>query len=31
MAAQVGWCIGFAALSWFVWRAAQRRVVVQGG
>jgi ABC-2 type transport system permease protein len=31
MAAQVGWCIGFAALSWVVWRAAQSRVVVQGG
>ena len=31
MAAQVGWCIGFALLSWVVWRAAQSRVVVQGG
>ena len=31
MAAQVGWCIGFAVLSWIVWGAAQKRVVVQGG
>jgi ABC-type uncharacterized transport system permease subunit len=31
MATQVGWCVGFAALSWVVWRAAQMRVVVQGG
>jgi viologen exporter family transport system permease protein len=31
MAAQVGWCAAFAALSAVVWRAAQRRVVVQGG
>ncbi|HEY0614943.1 MAG TPA: ABC-2 family transporter protein [Candidatus Elarobacter sp.] len=31
MAAQAGWCAGFALLSWFVWRAAQSRVVVQGG
>src|ERR1700733_537847 len=30
MAAQVGWCIGFAVLSWMVGGAAQRRVVVQG-
>ena len=31
MAAQVGWAAAFAALSALVWRAAQRRVVVQGG
>ncbi|HYW52702.1 MAG TPA: hypothetical protein VE826_01965, partial [Dongiaceae bacterium] len=31
MAAQAGWCAGFALLSWVVWRAAQTRVVVQGG
>jgi ABC-2 type transport system permease protein len=31
MAFQAGWFIVFAALSWVVWRAAQRRVVVQGG
>src|SRR5437588_8315437 len=27
MAAQAGWCAGFALLSWVVWRAAQTRVV----
>jgi ABC-2 type transport system permease protein len=31
MAAQVGWCVAFAGFSWLVWRAAQKRVVVQGG
>jgi ABC-2 type transport system permease protein len=31
MAIQVGWCAAFAGLSWLVWRAAQKRVVVQGG
>jgi ABC-2 type transport system permease protein len=31
MSLQVLWCAAFAALSWVVWRAAQRRVVVQGG
>ncbi len=31
MAAQVGWAAAFALLSALVWRAAQRRVVVQGG
>jgi len=31
MAAQVGWAAAFALLSAVVWRAAQRRVVVQGG
>ena len=31
MAAQIGWCVAFGLLSWVVWRAAQRRVVVQGG
>jgi ABC-2 type transport system permease protein len=31
MAAQVGWAAAFALLSSLVWRAAQRRVVVQGG
>ncbi|GAC1660042.1 MAG: ABC-2 family transporter protein [Candidatus Elarobacter sp.] len=31
MAAQVGWCAAFAGLSWVVWRAAQSRIVVQGG
>jgi ABC-2 type transport system permease protein len=31
MSLQVLWCAVFAALSWVVWRAAQRRVVVQGG
>src|ERR1035437_168820 len=30
-ATQVGWCIAFALLSAVVWRAAQQRVVVQGG
>ena len=30
-ATQVGWCIAFALLSAVVWRAAQRRIVVQGG
>jgi ABC-2 type transport system permease protein len=28
---QLLWCVVFAGLSWVVWRAAQRRVVVQGG
>src|SRR5947209_3160383 len=31
MAAQAGWAAAFALLSALVWRAAQRRVVVQGG
>jgi ABC-2 type transport system permease protein len=31
MAAQIGWAAAFALLSALVWRAAQRRVVVQGG
>jgi ABC-2 type transport system permease protein len=31
MLAQVGWAAAFALLSAVVWRAAQRRVVVQGG
>ncbi len=31
MSLQLLWCIFFAGLSWVVWRAAQRRVVVQGG
>src|ERR1700736_3604833 len=31
MAVQAGWFAGFAVLSAVVWRAAQRRVVVQGG
>ena len=31
MALQVVWFAAFALLSWLVWRAAQRRVVVQGG
>ena len=31
MSLQLLWCIVFAGLSWVVWRAAQRRVVVQGG
>lgn len=31
MAAQLGWFAVFGVLSWLVWRAAQRRVVVQGG
>jgi ABC-2 type transport system permease protein len=31
MASQVGWAAAFALLSALVWRAAQRRVVVQGG
>jgi ABC-2 type transport system permease protein len=31
LAVQVGWAAAFALLSWLVWRAAQRRVVVQGG
>ena len=31
MLVQLGWCAAFAALSWIVWRAAQNRVVVQGG
>ncbi|HEX3550411.1 MAG TPA: ABC-2 family transporter protein [Candidatus Elarobacter sp.] len=30
-AVQAGWCAVFAGLSALVWRAAQRRVVVQGG
>ncbi|GAC1571225.1 MAG: ABC-2 family transporter protein [Candidatus Elarobacter sp.] len=30
-ATQLGWCAAFAGLSWIVWRAAQNRVVVQGG
>jgi len=30
-AAQIGWGVAFAVLSWAVWRAAQSRVVVQGG
>lgn len=30
-ALQAGWFVAFAALSWLVWRAAQKRVVVQGG
>jgi ABC-2 type transport system permease protein len=29
--AQLAWCVGFAVLSAIVWRAARRRVVVQGG
>ena len=29
--AQIAWLIGFAALSGIVWRAAARRVVIQGG
>ncbi len=31
MGLQLLWCVAFAGLSWLVWRAAQRRVVVQGG
>jgi ABC-2 type transport system permease protein len=31
IAVQIGWLAAFAALSAFVWRAASRRVVVQGG
>ncbi|MBV8298257.1 MAG: ABC-2 family transporter protein [Candidatus Eremiobacteraeota bacterium] len=31
MSLQLLWCLVFAGLSWLVWRAAQRRVVVQGG
>jgi ABC-2 type transport system permease protein len=31
VAAQAGWGVAFALLSAVVWRAAQRRVVVQGG
>jgi len=31
MAAQLGWFAAFAVLAWLVWRAAQNRVVVQGG
>jgi ABC-2 type transport system permease protein len=31
MSLQVLWCVVFAGVSWLVWRAAQRRVVVQGG
>ena len=30
-AVQLGWFVAFAGLSAVVWRAAQRRVVVQGG
>lgn len=30
-AAQLGWCVVFAGLASVVWRAAQTRVVVQGG
>ena len=30
-ALQAGWFVVFAGLSWLVWRAAQKRVVVQGG
>jgi ABC-2 type transport system permease protein len=30
-ATQIAWCIAFALLSAVVWRAAQRRIVVQGG
>ena len=30
-ATQVGWLAAFTALAWLIWRAAQRRVVVQGG
>jgi ABC-2 type transport system permease protein len=29
--AQVLWLVMFSGLSWIVWRAAARRVVVQGG
>lgn len=31
MAVQFGWFLAFAALAAVIWRAAQRRVVVQGG
>ena len=31
MSLQLVWGVVFAGLSWLVWRAAQRRVVVQGG
>ncbi|MBV8367470.1 MAG: ABC-2 family transporter protein [Candidatus Eremiobacteraeota bacterium] len=31
MSLQLLWAVVFAGLSWLVWRAAQRRVVVQGG
>ena len=30
-ATQIGWLAAFTALAWLIWRAAQRRVVVQGG
>jgi ABC-2 type transport system permease protein len=30
-ALQLGWFAAFAALAAVIWRAAQRRVVVQGG
>ncbi len=30
-AQQIGWCAAFALIAWLVWRAAQRRIVVQGG
>src|SRR5579884_2454003 len=30
-AAQLAWCAAFALLAWLVWRAAQKRIVVQGG
>ncbi len=31
MATQLAWFSAFAILSWLIWQAAQRRVVVQGG
>jgi ABC-2 type transport system permease protein len=31
MTVQIGWFAAFALLAWIVWRAAQNRVVVQGG
>jgi ABC-2 type transport system permease protein len=31
LALQTGWFAAFALLSWLIWNAAQRRVVVQGG
>jgi len=30
-AQQAAWCAAFAAIAWLLWRAAQRRIVVQGG
>ena len=31
MAAQLAWTAGFGAIAFVMWRAARRRVVVQGG